>query len=87
MLIDILKDPKFDIVFSVLLGVFIMIILRPVCKGDSCFNFKAPQVKTITEHAYKIGDTCYKFVPKDVQCPLAGVVEPFEWMAPSSASM
>lgn len=86
MLIDILKDPKFDYVFSVLMGVFIMIIIRPVCKGDSCFNFKAPKVQTITEHAYKIGDTCYKFVPKDVKCPSSGVVEPFAWTASSSSA-
>jgi len=79
MLIDILKDKRFDYVFSFLMGVFIMICARPVCKGDACFSFKAPPVKDIKEHAYKIGDTCYKFVPKEVKCPMTGVVEPFQW--------
>jgi hypothetical protein len=84
MLIDILKDPKFDFAFSFLMGVFIMIVVRPVCKGDSCFNYKAPPMKDIREHAYKIGDTCYKFVPKDAKCPSVGVIEPFQWRVAAS---
>jgi hypothetical protein len=79
MLIDILKDKRFDFFFSFLMGVFIILLLRPICKGEDCFSFKAPSVKTISENAYKIGDTCYKFVPKDVKCPMTGVVEPFQW--------
>jgi len=79
MLIDILKDKRFDTFFSFLMGVFIILLARPICKGESCFSFKAPSVKTITEHAYKIGDTCYNFVPKDTKCPMTGVVEPFAW--------
>lgn len=84
MLADILKDPKFDMVFSFLMGVFLILLIRPVCKGDSCFSYKAPAVKDIKEHVYKIGDTCYKFVPKDAKCPMTGVVEPFQWTAPSN---
>ena len=79
MLIDILKDKRFDFFFSFLMGVFIILLLRPICKGEDCFTFKAPSVKTISENAYKIGDTCYKFVPKDVKCPMTGVIEPFQW--------
>jgi len=79
MLIDILKDKRFDFFFSFLMGVFIILLLRPICKGEDCFSFKAPSVKTISENAYKIGDTCYKFVPKDIKCPMTGVVEPFQW--------
>jgi hypothetical protein len=79
MLIDILKDKRFDFFFSFLMGVFIILLLRPICKGEDCFSFKAPSVKTISENAYKIGDTCYKFVPKDIKCPITGVVEPFQW--------
>ncbi len=84
MLIDILKDKRFDTFFSFLMGVFIILLIRPVCKGADCFSYKAPSVKTITEHAYKIGDSCYKFVPKDVKCPTSGVVEPFQWTASAS---
>jgi hypothetical protein len=86
MLVDILKDPKFDAVFSFLMGVFIILLIRPVCKGDACFNYKAPPMNEIKENAYKIGDTCYKFVPKESKCPTIGVIEPFQWTAASGAS-
>jgi hypothetical protein len=86
MLADILKDPRFNKVFSVLMGIFVILLVKPICKGDSCFTYKAPPMKDMREHAYKIGDTCYKFVPKEAKCPLTGVIEPFQWTAPSSAS-
>jgi hypothetical protein len=85
MLADILKDPRFNTVFSFLMGVFIILLIRPVCKGDACFSYKAPPVKEIQESSYKIGDTCYKFIPKETKCPLTGVVEPFQWTAASTA--
>jgi|UniRef100_A0A6C0HER6 hypothetical protein len=80
MLVDILKDKRFNTFFSFLMGIFIILLLRPICKGNDCFSYKAPSVKTITDHAYKIGDTCYKFAPKETKCPITGVIEPFEWM-------
>jgi hypothetical protein len=86
MLVDILKDPRFDSVFSFLMGVFLVLLARPVCKGDGCFSYKAPPMKDIREHAYKIGDTCYRFVPKDTKCPSVGVIEPFQWSAPSAST-
>jgi hypothetical protein len=83
MLVDILKDPRFNTFFSFLMGVFIILLMRPICKGEDCFSYKAPPVKEIKEHAYKIGDICYKFVPKETKCPMTGVVEPFQWSASS----
>jgi hypothetical protein len=85
MLADILKDPRFNTVFSFLMGVFIILLIRPICKGDGCFSYKAPPVKEIQESAYKIGDTCYKFVPKEQKCPITGVIEPFQWTASYNA--
>lgn len=81
MLIDILKDKRFDYIFSFLMGIFIAICIRPSCKGDTCFNLKAPPLPEVKGNAYKIGDRCYKFVPEEAQCPLRGVVEPFAWVA------
>jgi hypothetical protein len=85
MLIDILKDSRFNTVFSFLMGVFIILLIRPGCKGDACFKYKAPPPKEIKEHAYKIEDTCYRFVPKEVKCPMTGVVEPFAWTGASAS--
>jgi hypothetical protein len=83
MLVDILKSPGFNNVFSFLMGVFVILLIRPSCKGESCFRYKSPPMKEIQEHAYKIGDTCYKFVPKEAKCPMTGVIEPFQWTAAS----
>jgi len=79
MLIDILKDKWFDIVFSFLMGIFLCLLVRPVCKGGSCISYKSPPIKEVKDHAYKIGDTCYKFIPKETKCPMTGVIEPFQW--------
>lgn len=81
MLTDILKDKKFNVMFSFLMGIFITILIRPSCNGTSCVSYKAPSLQEIKKSAYKIGDTCYKFVPKDAKCPTMGVIEPFEWRA------
>jgi hypothetical protein len=67
------------------MGVFIILLIRPVCKGETCFSYKSPPVKEIQESAYKIGDTCYRFIPKETKCPVTGVVEPFQWTAASTA--
>jgi hypothetical protein len=85
MLIDILKDPRFNTAFSFLMGVFIILLIRPSCKGESCFQYKSPPMDKIKDKAYKIGDTCYKFIPNEVKCPMTGVIEPFQWTAPSNA--
>jgi hypothetical protein len=87
MLLDILKDPRFDTAFSFLMGVFIILLIKPVCKGDSCFSYKAPPMKEIRESAYKIGDTCYIFQAKDTKCPKTGIIEPFQWTAPSASTL
>jgi hypothetical protein len=86
MLSDILKDARFNSVFSFLMGVFLILLIKPVCKGENCFTYKSPPIAAIRENAYKIGDTCYKFVPKDAKCPMTGVIEPFQWTAPSAST-
>ncbi len=86
MLADIVKDKRFNVVFSVLMGIFVILLIRPICKDGACVSFKAPPVKEIKEHAYKIGDRCYRFVPKEAECPKMGVVEPFQWTAASDAA-
>ncbi len=85
MLVDILKDKRFNTAFSFLMGVFIILLARPDCKGEDCFSYKAPPMKEIKEHAYKIADICYKFVPKEMKCPTVGVIEPFQWTAGTAA--
>lgn len=79
MLADILKSPYFNTVFSVLCGLFLAALLRPVCKGVSCIFYKQPPTNEIRDSAYKLGNKCYKFTTEDVECPSEGVIEPFAW--------
>ena len=53
MLADILKDKRFNIVFSFLVGMFIAILFKPICKGDNCqtFFYKPPPMKEMETNA------------------------------------
>jgi hypothetical protein len=82
---DMLHSQYFPRIFSFILGVFIILLARPACKDGKCFGYKAPAVSEIRDHAYKIEDRCYKFVAKDAKCPVSGVIEPFQWTAPSAS--
>lgn len=83
MLADIVKDPRFHVVFSFILGFGIATLFRPLCGSDgndsTCRTFKAPDVKDMTEHVYRLGSKCYQFTPNTVDCPAAGtkVIEAF----------
>lgn len=72
------KDKKFNIVFSVILGLFIASLFKPVCRGTSCYNYRPPPVAEIESTVYNIGDKCYKFKTRDVACPMYGAVEAYE---------
>ena len=75
---DIMKSRTFNIIFSVLLGLFAAVLLRPICKGNSCYNYKQPPPQELRETAYQIGKKCYEFTTEDVECPSDGVVESFK---------
>lgn len=74
---DLFKDKKFNIIFSIILGLFLAVLFKPVCRGNKCLNYKTPPIHEITEGAYKIGDKCYKFTAVDATCPANGVIEPY----------
>jgi len=77
MLSQILKSETFSYLFSILLGLAIAAILRPVCTSSECLGYKQPPPKEIESSTYKLKDKCYKFVSEDVDCPEKGVIEPF----------
>lgn len=75
---NILKNPLFNIAFSFLLGVGIIAIFRPMCKGAECEILKAPPVKEWDGNVYRIGGKCWEFKSSTVECPSAGgAVESF----------
>ena len=84
MLADIVNDPRFKAVFSFILGFAIATLFRPLCSSQggtmTCREYKAPDVKDIREHVYRIGKKCYQFEPKTTDCPVTGqIIESF-WL-------
>jgi hypothetical protein len=77
---DFLKTKSFDMVFSFLLGLSCMTLLKPICQGKDCQLQKAPSVDEVKSSTYQIGSKCYQFAVQHLSdgCPNEGVIEPFE---------
>ena len=74
-----LHDKRFDVFFSVILGIGIICMIRPMCEGKECSLRKAPQEKDFDKFVYRMGgNKCYQFKSKIVSCPASGAVEAFE---------
>uniref|UniRef100_A0A6C0D9G2 Uncharacterized protein n=1 Tax=viral metagenome TaxID=1070528 RepID=A0A6C0D9G2_9ZZZZ len=58
---EFLKTKNFHILFSFLIGVFIILLIRPICKGDECIIHTNPDIKEIESSIYQIGSKCYQF--------------------------
>ena len=74
---EVLKTEKFANFFSFMIGISIVAILIPVCKGEECFVKKAPSVSEMKENTYRVGQKCYQFKPESTGCPASGVIEAF----------
>ena len=74
---EVLKTEKFAVFFSFIVGVSIIALLLPVCKGEVCFIKKAPSVNEMKHNTYRIGSKCYQFKPETLDCPSSGVIEAF----------
>jgi hypothetical protein len=79
MLGKLMKSEWFNLVFSVLLGMGIVAILRPVCQGGNCTVNKAPTPADWNNAVYSIGSKCWEFKSEVVECPkAAGAQAPIE---------
>lgn len=68
MIFDFIKTKKFHLLFSFLLGIFIVIIWRPVCSNEDCIKHELPNLEEINSSTYQIGSKCYQFktIPVEV---------------------
>jgi hypothetical protein len=74
MIQRILSHPYFNTVFSFLIGVGIVALIRPVCRDSlgqptPCTIPKAPPVKEWDGAVYNLGSKCYEYKTKTVDCP------------------
>jgi|UniRef100_A0A6C0IFS2 hypothetical protein len=65
---EFLKSKSYQNVFSFLLGLFIVLIVRPSCKDDSCIQRMNPDVKEMSSSTYQLGSKCYQFQHTTVDC-------------------
>lgn len=75
---DLMKDKRFDIFFSFVLGIGLICMFRPMCTGSECNISKAPSDKEFDKYVYKMGGgKCYEFKSEIVECPSSGTIEAF----------
>jgi hypothetical protein len=73
-----LKDEKFNVLFSFILGIALICILRPICEGAECNVTKAPSEKDFDKYVYRMGGgKCVEFKSEIVKCPASGTIEAF----------
>lgn len=78
MIIDALKNPIFGSLVSFMLGLAIVVIIAPICRGKECMIVRAPPIHEVRDSIYHIASKCYKFETVQMDCPAQGVVEAFE---------
>ena len=78
MIMNALKNPIFSYMVSFMLGLAIVLIMAPICRGKECMIVKAPPIHEIRDSIYHIASKCYKFETVQMDCPAQGVIESFE---------
>lgn len=76
-ILHLLKDERFSLFFSFILGLGIVCLMRPMCSGSECNRDKAPNDKDFDNMVYRFGGKCYEFKHATVACPPEGAVEAF----------
>jgi hypothetical protein len=77
---EFLKSDTFNTIGSLILGIGVIAVLKPICKGDDCIIQKAPSVDEVTKSTYQMSNKCYQFKTTPITCPDRGVIEPFYTM-------
>ena len=75
---SLLQDERFNYLFSFLLGIGLICIIRPMCSGKECATLKPPAEKDFDKYVYRMGSKCYEFSTNVVSCPSTGAIEAFK---------
>lgn len=75
---EFLKTERFNMISSFILGLGLMTLLKPICKGAECKILKAPPLEEVTHSTYQLGGKCYQFRTAPITCPAGTVIEPFQ---------
>ena len=66
-MVEFIKTKGFHELFSFLIGLFIIIIFRKICKDKECIDINMADPNIIKTKTYMIGNKCYVFTPKVVK--------------------
>ncbi len=77
-IIDFLKDERFNMFFSFVLGLGLICMFRPICSGSECNVLKPPSENDFDKYVYRMGGgKCFEFKTGIVECPASGTIEAF----------
>jgi len=76
-IIKFINDDRFNVFFSLMLGIGIIALFRPICKGSECNVSKPPTENDFDKFVYRMGGKCHEFKTEVVECPASGAVEAF----------
>jgi hypothetical protein len=74
---SLLQDEKFNYFFSLILGIGLICVIRPMCSGKECATLKPPMEKDFGQYVYRLAEKCYEFKTNVVKCPATGAIEAF----------
>ena len=63
---------------SFMLGLAIVVVAAPICRGKDCMIVKAPPLHEVNHTIYHIASKCYMFEAVPMDCPENGVIEAFQ---------
>ena len=78
MIGQILHTKVFGVMVSFMLGIAIVMVATPMCRGKDCMIVKAPPINEVNHAVYHIASKCYKFEAIPMECPASGAIEAFE---------
>ena len=78
MIGKVLHTPLFGTLVSFMLGLAIVIVVTPMCRGKDCMLVKAPPLNEVNHTIYHIATKCYKFEAVAMECPAQGAIEAFQ---------
>ena len=71
------ETKEFHMFFSIIIGIALVSLFRPLCKGDECRIVKAPPLNEVEKTTYKIGAKCYQFKTHTTECSDTGIIESY----------
>ena len=77
-IIKFINDDRFNVFFSIMLGIGLVALFRPICSGDECNKEKPPEEKDFDKYVYRMGNKCREFKTDIVECPSSGIIESFK---------